>query len=138
MIRARPLLILPLVNHFVKQGVESLIPAVSPDMMPANYDFGFPPRLAPPHVVTQPALHAPGNSDRDAAELTSETRLVQESVVVEELAHEWLVRRVSPLGCADVTRAAARCRLLPWLEVKCKLELGNSSSDQSAERSKQR
>ena len=56
-----PLLILPLMHHLMQQGVERLVPPVTPDVPAADHDL----RLAAVRgwtVVAKPALH----SARDA------------------------------------------------------------------------
>ncbi len=99
MVRPHPLLILPLVNHFMKQCVESFIPPVSSDVTPADDNFGISSRLTAPHVMTKPAFHASRDPDRQAAELASEPALVQVCVMLQELPDERLIRGVCSLRC---------------------------------------
>jgi hypothetical protein len=50
-------LVLPLMNHFVQQRLDSLIPPVPPNMPPADHDLGRMPHLSPQRIVTESRLH---------------------------------------------------------------------------------
>ncbi len=119
MVGTHPLLILPLMYHLVQQRVKSLIPAISPDMAPADDNFRLASCLATPHIVAQSALHAPRNSDWKAIQLTPKSRLIEKCVVLEKLAHEWLICRVCALRRANLAGTTAYSRLLSWLELEC-------------------
>src|SRR5688500_15450158 len=81
-IDGEPALVLPLVHHLVKQGVHGLVPSITTDVPPADYDLGPAALLAAEDVVAQPAFHAARHPDRNRCQLAAESRFVETCVMM--------------------------------------------------------
>ena len=79
MIDDEALLVLPLMHHLVQQRVQRFFPPVAPNVAATQNYFRLA-SLASRAVVTQPALHAARDPDRDLAQRPIESILVVESV----------------------------------------------------------
>src|SRR5690606_9415733 len=83
-----PVLVLPLVNHLVQQGVQRLVPAMPLDVRVADGDL----RTLPPRkrggVVAEAALHAPGHAYGDRPEQSLEVARVVPPVPLLQLLHQ--------------------------------------------------
>jgi len=81
------------VHHLVQQCLDRLIPAMPPDVAPANHDLGGMSLLPAKSVVTEPRLHPAGNANRNCAQLAAEFCRVELMVRPRKLAHEMNIHR---------------------------------------------
>ena len=132
MVHGKSCLVLPLVHHLVEKRVNGLVPAVAPDVPPADHDLRIAGGLPPQDIVSKPAFHPPGHAYRDRAQLATEAGRVELRVVLPELANEAFIRWMGSL------RRTRNLRGLGRIEIERKLDGVPAPLDQASERSKQR
>ena len=74
MIHGSARLVLPLVNHLVKESVNRLVPSMLSDMPAADHDLLTVTRLSSKCVMAEAGFHASGDPDGNGAQLATEFR----------------------------------------------------------------
>src|SRR6266542_6802137 len=98
-IELEALLILPLMHHLVEERVRRFLPAVAPDMPPADRDFSGSVSIVG-RVVTKSRSHAARHSNQNRLQRTVEPLRIVDRMQATELAGQRLVARISSLRCA--------------------------------------
>ena len=82
--------VLPLMDHLVKEGMQSLVPAVASQMAPTDRDLAGRSVLSG-GIVTEAALHAARHANRNGFQLAAKVFVVEARMPRRESLSEWLV-----------------------------------------------
>ena len=92
MIERVPAFRLPLMDHFVEQGVAGRVPAVPANVAPRNDDFGWV-GAARRTQFAQTTSHPIGNPNRNCRERSIEVLRIEQFVQLTQPIDEWLILR---------------------------------------------
>jgi hypothetical protein len=111
MVHGKSCLVLPLVYHLMEKRVNGLVPAVPPDVTPADHDLCIAGGLPPQDIMSEPAFHPPRHAYRDRAQLATEAGRVELRVVLPELANEAFIGRMGSLRRTGNLRGLRRIEI---------------------------